>query len=103
MFLGEPQESVEAERVLANMGVNVERDFRAGRGHFGKGRHADGNVIADAVGFDDGLVRMFRQQRSSKMRNHRRYRTVRSVNKDAFVLSFPQEVPPLHSFYTTEA
>src|ERR1019366_2488542 len=70
LLFGQTQESVQAERVFANMGVDVERDVGACRGHFRERRHADRNVIADSVRFHDRLVRTLRQQRSSKMRNH---------------------------------
>jgi len=75
LFLGQPQKSVQAKRILAYVRVDVERDFRARRRHFRERRHADRNVIADPVSFHDRLVRMFRQQRPSKMRNHRGYCT----------------------------
>jgi hypothetical protein len=95
------------------MGVDVERDFSPRRRHFRKRRHADRNVIANPMSFHDRLIRMFRQQRSSKMRNHRAYCTAvlrakpasssyRRANKNTLFLPFPQEVSPLHSFYTTE-
>src|ERR1019366_5271859 len=92
LFLGQTQESVQAQRVFANMGVDVERDVSACRRHFRKRWHADRNVIADSVRFHDRLVRTLRQQRSSKMRNHRGYCTAalpaaRRANKIHF--SFP--------------
>jgi hypothetical protein len=57
------------------MRVDVERDFSALGRHFRECRHADRNLIADPVSFHDRLVRMFRQQPSAKMRNHRGYCT----------------------------
>ena len=53
----------------------MERDFSARRRHFRERRHADRNVIADPVSFHNRLVRMFGQQSSSKMRDHRGYCT----------------------------
>jgi hypothetical protein len=38
--------------------------------HFRKRWHADGNVVSDAVSFDNCLIRALCQQSSSKMRNH---------------------------------
>jgi len=101
--------------------VDVKRDFGARRRHLRERRHADRHVIADPMRFYDCPVRMFRQQRSSKMRDHRVYCTVCvgtaalgcpagkarklsvcGTNKAILFLPFPQEVSPLHSFYTTE-
>ena len=73
LLFGQTQESVQAERIFANMGVDVERDVSACGWHFRERRHADRNVIAYAMRFHDGLVRMLSQQRSSKMRNHLEY------------------------------
>jgi hypothetical protein len=70
MFFGEAQESVQAESILANMGVNVKRDFEAGGRHFGKSGNADSDIVTDPVSFDDGLVRMFGEQCSAEMRDH---------------------------------
>jgi hypothetical protein len=63
--------------------VDVERDVSALRRHFRECRHADRNLIADPVSFHDRLVRMFRQQSSAKMRNHRGYCTAVQVASTA--------------------
>ena len=57
----------------------MQRDLAARRGHFRKRRHADGYVITDAVDLHNRLIRMPGQQRSSEMRDHRRYCTAPGI------------------------
>jgi hypothetical protein len=53
------QESEQRQRIFANVRVNAQRDFGAGFGKRGKSGNRNHNVVADAGGFDDDLIRMF--------------------------------------------
>jgi len=50
--------------------VDVECDIATHGRQFGEGRNADGDIVTDTAGFNDGLIRMFDQQFSAKMSNH---------------------------------
>src|SRR5271165_7439136 len=69
LFVG-AQESEQRDRVLADVGMDVQRHLAAKPGQVGKCRHSDGDVITDARRLNDGLVGMLRDQPSAKVRNH---------------------------------
>ena len=56
--------------VFAYMRVDVQRDLGTKSRQIGESRHADGDVVAHAGRFDDGLVGMLGQQFSAQMGNH---------------------------------
>jgi len=69
-LFAELEKAEESEDVFANLGVDEERNLGVFCGQSGEGRNADGHVVADAAGFDDGLARLFREEASAEMRNH---------------------------------
>src|SRR5450631_279532 len=69
-FLGRAQKSVERNHVFPHMSVNVQGDLAANTWQLGKCRHADGDVVSDAAGLNNGLVGMLGQQLAAKMSNH---------------------------------
>src|SRR5512147_2144124 len=66
------EKSEQRDGIFANMRVNVHRDITAGTAEFGKSRDGNGDVVTDAGGFHDGLVRMFGDETAAKMSNHGR-------------------------------
>jgi hypothetical protein len=64
------EEAVEGEGVFADLGVDVERDFGAFDGERGVGGDADRDIVADASGFDDGLLRLLGEETSTEVRDH---------------------------------
>ncbi len=64
------QKSVESQRIFADVGMDMQRDFAAHRGQFRKSRNRDGDVVPHACGFDDGLAGMLRDEAAAEMSNH---------------------------------
>ena len=52
------------------MGVNVQGYFAADGWQIGECWYGDGDVVADAAGFDYGLVGVLGQQSSAEMGDH---------------------------------
>jgi hypothetical protein len=63
-------ETEQRDLVLAHMGVDMQARLGALRRQRGKGRHADGGVVANAATLDDGAVRRLHQQPSAQESNH---------------------------------
>lgn len=64
------EEAVEREGVFAHVSMDAEADFGAGIGEVGEGGDGDGDVVADAAGFDDGLVGVLFNQRAAEKGDH---------------------------------
>jgi hypothetical protein len=63
-------EAEESELIFTDMGVDVKGDFSAFDRESREGGNADGDVVANAGAFDDGLVRGFGKKASAEMSDH---------------------------------
>jgi hypothetical protein len=69
LFLG-LGEAEESDLVFANVGVDVQDGFGAFGGEGGEGGDADGDVVADAGAFEDGLIGGLREEASAEVGDH---------------------------------
>ena len=63
-------EAEEGDLVFADVGVDVQGGFGAFVGKRGEGGDADGDVVAHASAFYDGLVRGFGEEASAEVGDH---------------------------------
>ncbi len=64
------EKTEEGDLIFADLGVDVQRGFRADRRQRRKGGHGDGDVVADASGFNDGLAGLFVDQLAAQVSDH---------------------------------
>ena len=64
------EEAKEGDLVFADLGVDVERGFRADAGERGEGGDGDDDVIADAGGFNDGLAGFLEDELAAEVSDH---------------------------------
>ena len=64
------REAEESELIFTDMSVDVKGDFSAFDRKSREGGNADGDVVANAGAFDDGLVRGFGKKASAEMSDH---------------------------------
>ena len=69
-FLVLRQEAVERQRIFAHVGMDAQAHLGAGLGQVREGGNRDGDVVAHAARFDDGLVGMLLQQHAAQQSNH---------------------------------
>ena len=58
-------ETIQSQRVFADVRVDVEGNLCALRAELGERRHTDGHIVADASAFHDDLVGMLAEDPSS--------------------------------------
>jgi hypothetical protein len=64
------EEAEESESILTDVGVNAEADLRADVRKASVGGDGDGEIVADASGFHNGLVGVLFEERSANVSNH---------------------------------
>ena len=65
------QEAVERQRILAHVGVDAQPHLRAGVGQVREGGNRNGDVVAHAARFHDGLVGMLLEQHAAQQSDHK--------------------------------
>ncbi len=64
------EKSEESDLVVRDLGVNVQRGLGAQRGQCRERGDGDGDVVADARGFDDGLAGLFEDELAAQVSDH---------------------------------
>src|SRR5215470_5143497 len=72
MFLAGRKKTVESKSILANVGVNEERDFGVELAERGVGGERNGDDVTDTTDIHENLIGAFVSEPAAKLSDHRR-------------------------------